>query len=111
MLTLAHKGAWAPSSSTLLKGDTGRVLLAIESNPLNPHLLIMHVQAAWGQAHNAGGKVRMISDMNAEVTKAMDVGMDAMGCLRTRRFSMVIQDNVVKALNLQDSGEVGCGCN
>jgi hypothetical protein len=33
----------------------------------------------------------MLSDMNAEVTKAMDVGMDAMGCLRTRRFSMVIQ--------------------
>jgi len=43
------------------------------------------VMEAWGKAQNAEGKVRMLSDMTAEATKAMDVGMDKMGSLRTRR--------------------------
>lgn len=30
-------------------------------------------------------QVRMLSDMNAEATKAMDLGMDAMGLTRAQR--------------------------
>nr|AEA92625.1 peroxiredoxin type II [Dunaliella viridis] len=67
------------------------------------------VMSAWGEAQGATGKVRMLSDMNAEATKAFDLGMDAMGLTRAQRYSMVIQDNVVKALNLQaNPGEMTC---
>ncbi|KAF5831843.1 peroxiredoxin type II [Dunaliella salina] len=109
---LAVPGAFTPGCSKThvpgylenfdkFKGAGADVIACIATN--DPF-----VMGAWAQAQNTGDKIRMLSDMNGEAVKQMDVGFDAMGCLRYRRFSMVIQDNVVKALNLQDAGEMTC---
>jgi peroxiredoxin len=66
------------------------------------------VMDAWGKAHNVGDKVLMLADGNAEYTKRLGLELDAtksgMGT-RSRRFSMVVEDVVVKELNLENPGE------
>lgn len=64
------------------------------------------VMGAWGKAQNSGD-VRMISDPDAALTKAMNVEFDASGAglgVRSRRYSMLVEDGVVKQLNLEETG-------
>ena len=65
------------------------------------------VMGAWGDQQGAGGKVMMLADGNGEFTKALGVEMDAkrfgMGH-RSQRFSMIVDDGVVKALNIEEPG-------
>ena len=64
--------------------------------------------AAWGKDNNAGGKVRMIADGNAHYSQALGLETDltarGMG-IRSKRYSMVIEDGVVKQLNLDAPGK------
>ncbi|HSE79112.1 MAG TPA: peroxiredoxin [Alphaproteobacteria bacterium] len=65
------------------------------------------VMGAWGKDQNAGDKVLMLADGNAEFTKAAGLEMDGTGYgmgLRSRRFSMVVDDGVVKHFNLEKPG-------
>jgi peroxiredoxin len=65
------------------------------------------VMGAWGKAQNVGDKVVMLSDGNGELTEAMGLAFDASGAglgRRNRRFSMVVDDGVVKALNVEEGG-------
>ena len=63
---------------------------------------------AWGKSAGAGDKVLMLADGNAEFTKKLGLEMDAskygMG-LRSKRFSMIVVDGVVKELNVEAPGE------
>ncbi len=66
------------------------------------------VMDAWGKAKGATGKVLMLSDGNADLAKKLGLEMDAskfgMG-QRNKRFSMILQDGVVKELNVEAPGE------
>ena len=66
------------------------------------------VMGAWGRDQNAGGKVRMLADGSAEYTKALGLELDltarGMG-VRCQRFSMLVDDGVVKALNIEAPGK------
>lgn len=68
------------------------------------------VMDAWGKEHGAPGKVRMIGDGNADLTKALGVDRDAsangMG-VRSKRYSMIVDNGVVKVFNLEPTGEYG----
>ena len=63
-----------------------------------------YVMAAWGKEQNALGKVRMLGDGSAELTKKLGLDVDltkaGMG-IRMKRFSMMIDDGVVKQLNIE----------
>lgn len=61
------------------------------------------VMSAWGKEHCAAGKVRMLADPLAEFTKAMDltVELPPLGGLRSKRYSMVVENNVIKQLNVE----------
>ncbi|HYD46725.1 MAG TPA: peroxiredoxin, partial [Terriglobales bacterium] len=62
------------------------------------------VMGAWGQANNAGGKVRMLADGNGELTKAVGLELDASGFgmgQRSQRYAMVINDGKVEKLFLE----------
>ncbi len=62
------------------------------------------VQAAWGKAHGADGKVRMIADTNAELTKSLGLELDltkALGSVRCKRFAMVVEDGKVTKLSIE----------
>ena len=65
------------------------------------------VMDAWGQAQDVGGRVMMIADGSANFAKAagLDIDMSGKGYgLRSRRFSMVVVDGVVKSLNIDEPG-------
>jgi len=66
------------------------------------------VMGAWGKDQKAGGKVRMMADGSAAYTKALGLELDlvprGMG-VRCQRFSMLVQDGVVKSLNVEAPGK------
>lgn len=65
------------------------------------------VMGAWGKDQGAGGKVHMLADGNGEFTAKVDLVMDGtkfgMG-KRSQRYSMVVDDGVVKSLNVEEPG-------
>ena len=65
------------------------------------------VMGAWGKDQKADGKVMMLADGNGEFTRAIGLEFDAskfgMG-KRSQRYSMVVKDGVVKALNVEEPG-------
>ena len=66
------------------------------------------VMGAWGKDQKAGGKVRMMADGSAALTKALGLEMDltarGMG-VRSQRYSMLVDNGVVKALNVEAPGK------
>lgn len=66
------------------------------------------VMKAWGKATNAEGKITFIADGSGIFTKALglegDYSQFGMG-MRSRRFSMLIKDGVLKELNLEEPGK------
>jgi peroxiredoxin len=65
------------------------------------------VMDAWGKAQNVGDKIAMLADGSAEYTKKLGLELDlnARGLgLRSRRYSMLVDNGVVKKLNLEEGG-------
>jgi len=66
------------------------------------------VMKAWGEDQGVGDDVLMLADGNGDFTKAIGLGLDAsrfgMGP-RSQRYSMIVDDGVVKELNVEQGGE------
>ena len=65
------------------------------------------VMDAWGKAQNAGEKVLMLADGNADFAKATGLTMDGTGYgmgLRASRYAMLVDNGTVKALNVEAPG-------
>jgi glutaredoxin/glutathione-dependent peroxiredoxin len=66
------------------------------------------VMGAWGKEQKADNKVRMMADGSAVFTKALGLEMDltahGMG-VRSQRYSMLVDNGVVKALNVEAPGK------
>jgi peroxiredoxin len=63
-----------------------------------------HVMKAWANATGGMGKITFVADWDAAFTKAlgMDVDISAGGLgVRSRRYSMIVEDGTVKAVNLE----------
>jgi len=59
---------------------------------------------AWGKATHAHPDITLLSDWNADFTKAIGLTLDASGAglgLRSKRYSMLIKDGVVMTLNIE----------
>jgi peroxiredoxin len=67
-----------------------------------------YVMAAWGRDQKAIGKIRFLGDGNADLAKKLgleaDLAKAGMGT-RMRRFSMLVDDGVVKQLNVEEPGK------
>jgi peroxiredoxin len=65
------------------------------------------VMGAWGRDQKATGVVRMMADGNAAFSKALGLDADfskhGMGT-RSQRYSMLVEDGVVKQLNVESGG-------
>ena len=65
------------------------------------------VMDAWSKNQNVGDAVLMLADGGAAMTTALDTVLDlterGLG-VRSRRYSMVVDDGVVSQLNLEDGG-------
>lgn len=66
------------------------------------------VMGAWGRDQGVDGKVRMMADGSANWTRAMGLELDltarGMG-VRSQRYSALLQDGVVKKLNIEKAGQ------
>ena len=66
------------------------------------------VMGAWGRDQQTAGKVRMMGDGSADFAKATGLTLDltarGMG-LRSARYSMLVDDGVVKTLNVEAPGK------
>jgi peroxiredoxin len=65
----------------------------------------VHVMNAWARSSGADGKILMLADGNGSFAKAIglefDLTANSMGH-RSKRYSMVVDDGVVKGLNVED---------
>jgi peroxiredoxin len=65
------------------------------------------VMGAWGRDQKATGIVRMMADGSAAFTKALGLEFDLVAKgfgVRSKRYSMLVQDGVVKQLNVESGG-------
>jgi len=65
------------------------------------------VMSAWGKDRDVGDKILMLGDGNADLTKKLGLEMDASGFglgTRGQRFSMIVDNGVVKNLNVEEGG-------
>jgi peroxiredoxin len=63
------------------------------------------VLTAWARDSKADGKIQMLADGSAEFAKkiGLEVDLTARGLgVRSRRYSMIVQDGVVKSLNIEE---------
>ncbi len=61
---------------------------------------------AWAKSQDAAGKILMLSDGNATFTKAIGMDFDGSGFglgVRSKRYAMLVDDGVVKVLNVEAS--------
>jgi peroxiredoxin len=68
------------------------------------------VMRAWGEHSHTAGKVIMLADGNGDFARALgveaDMSKNGMG-KRSRRYSMLVDDGVVKQFNLEEPGAFG----
>eukprot|EP00878_Enallax_costatus_P000959 GHUV01001090.1.p1 GENE.GHUV01001090.1~~GHUV01001090.1.p1 ORF type:complete len:196 (+),score=59.98 GHUV01001090.1:147-734(+) len=65
------------------------------------------VMDAWGKSVGVGDKVLMLADGNGQFSKALGVELDLMDKglgVRSRRYALLADDQVVKVLNLEEGG-------
>jgi len=66
------------------------------------------VMAAWGRDQKADGKIRMLGDGSCEWTRKLGLELDLtarnMG-VRSQRYSMLVENGVVKKLNVEAPGK------
>ena len=65
------------------------------------------VMAAWGEHQNVGDKVTMLADGNADYSRALGLELDLTGVafgMRGKRFSLLVEDGVVRRVNVDEDG-------
>lgn len=58
----------------------------------------------WSEASGGAGKLVFLADNNAEFAKAIGLAFDAtggLGGMRSKRYSMLVEDGAVKVLNVE----------
>ena len=64
------------------------------------------VMDAWSKATGGQGKIEFLADGNGDFAKALGLAMDGSGFglgTRSKRYSMLVEDSVVKSLNIEDT--------
>jgi peroxiredoxin len=64
------------------------------------------VMDAWAKATEGLGKIEFLSDGNADFAKEIGLSLDGSGFglgTRSQRYSMLVEDGVVKSLNVEDA--------
>lgn len=66
----------------------------------------VHVMGAWESATNGEGKILYLADGSGDFAKAtgLDIDLSAVGLgLRSKRYSAIVEDGVVKTLNIEEN--------
>jgi peroxiredoxin len=105
-------GAYTPTCSAKHVPGYLQNLDALKSNGVSEIWCVAvndaFVMAHWGRDFKALGKIRFLGDGSAAWTKALglDLDLNARGMgTRMQRFSMLVEDGVVKQLNIEAPGK------
>jgi peroxiredoxin len=64
------------------------------------------VMGAWGRDQKCQGKVRMMADGGAQLTRALGLEQEVPGMgTRSKRYAMLVEDGVVKTLDVEAPGK------
>jgi peroxiredoxin len=106
----AVPGAFTPTCTNLHMPSFLANLDAIKSKGVHAVAVTavndIFVLEAWKKATGADGKVESLADGNGEFAKAIGMDFDATGGglgLRSKRYSMLVDDGVVKKLNVEEA--------
>ena len=95
-----HVPGYVELSDTLLAKGIDEIWCISVNDPF--------VMGAWAREQGTAGKIRMLADGSADFTKKLGLEFDltkrGMG-VRSQRYSMLIEDGVVKQLNLEAPGK------
>lgn len=98
---LKHLPGFVESADDFKKHGVDRVVCVAVNDPF--------VLAAWEEKSGGGEKVLFLSDGNAEFTKKIGMDFDGSGFslgTRSKRYSALVEDGVVKILNVEESPAV-----
>ncbi|MCO5731036.1 peroxiredoxin [Rhizobium sp. SSA_523] len=96
--TLNHLPGYLENRDALLERGVDDIAVVA----VNDHF----VMGAWAEKSGGMGKIHFLSDWDAGFTKAigLDADLSAGGLgTRSKRYSMLVEDGVVKALNVEES--------
>jgi len=103
-------GAFTPTCSNLHMPSFVNNAAALKAKGVDTIVVTsvndVFVMEAWKKATGAEGKIEFLADGNGEFAKAIDLAFDGSGNglgTRSKRYSAVIQDGVVKTLNIEDA--------
>jgi peroxiredoxin len=92
-----HLPGFLEEASAIRNKGVDRIVCVAVNDPF--------VLNAWGKASNVGDEVEILSDGNAEFTKALGLELDGSGFgfgIRSRRYAMIVDDGVVKTLLVEE---------
>jgi peroxiredoxin len=94
-----HLPSFVETAGDLASSGVDRIVCLSVNDPF--------VLAAWGASQGVGPEITMVSDGNAEFTRAVGMDVDAsragMG-VRSKRYAMVIEDGVVTTFLPEEDG-------
>ena len=106
----AVPGAFTPTCSNLHMPSFLNNIDAIKAKGVHTVAVTgvndVFVMEAWKKTSNAGGKIEFLADGNGEFAKAIDMAFDGSGNglgTRSKRYSMLVDDGVVKKLNIEEA--------
>jgi len=114
VVLFAVPGAFTPTCSLKHLPGFGAQAASIKAKGVDTVACLsvndVFVMDAWGKATVPDGSVLMLADGNATYTKALGLELDASGFgmgTRSQRFSVIVDDGVVTALNVEPGGQFG----
>jgi peroxiredoxin len=106
----AVPGAFTPTCSNLHMPSFLNNAAAIKAKGIDTIAVTgvndVFVMEAWKKATGAEGKVEFLADGNGDFAKAVDMAFDGSSPglgTRSKRYSMLVEDGVVKKLNVEDA--------
>ncbi|GAB1581295.1 peroxiredoxin [Phyllobacterium phragmitis] len=96
--SLNHLPGYLENHEAILAKGVDQIAVVAVNDP--------HVMGAWAQSTGGEGKILYLSDGNGTFTKAAGLDIDLSAAhlgTRSKRYSALIEDGVVKALNIEDA--------
>jgi peroxiredoxin len=106
----AVPGAFTPTCTNLHMPSFVNNIAAIKAKGVDTVAVTavndVFVLTQWAKATGADGKIDVLADGNGEFAKAIDMAFDGSGNglgTRSKRYSMLVEDGVVKKLNIEEA--------
>lgn len=109
-VVFAVPGAFTPTCSSTHLPSYANHIQALQDKGVDQVVCLSvndpFVMKAWAQSQNVQDKIIMLADGNAQFTKACGLDFDGSAhglSIRSRRYVMVVVNNVVKVLDLEEN--------